>query len=97
MWFLYILIGLIFGGLFVYFYLKPKMKTFVEMDNKTLQINQELINETSNLKFELTELNAQKKEILNSISDLEKNANDISQKMLKQNIELANNSFEHQA
>ena len=73
------------------------MKACVEIDNETQQINQQLTVELSNLKFEITKLKAQKDEILNSISDLEKNANEVGQKMLKQNIELANNSFEHQA
>ena len=73
------------------------MKACIEIDNETQQINQQLTVELSNLKFEITKLKAQKDEILNSISDLEKNANEVGQKMLKQNIELANNSFEHQA
>ena len=35
MWFLFIVIGLIFGAGLVYLIQKPKMKTFVELDIKT--------------------------------------------------------------
>jgi hypothetical protein len=35
MWFLYIVIGLLFGAAIVYFIQKPKMRTFVELDTET--------------------------------------------------------------
>ena len=97
MWFLYILIGLTIGALLVYFIQKPKMKTFVELDTKTAQENKALQVELAGLQIELAELNTRKSEILNSMSDLEKQAQEAGQKLLAQNIELANSNFEHQA
>jgi hypothetical protein len=35
MWFLYIVIGLLIGSLFVYVIQRPKMKTFVSLDEQT--------------------------------------------------------------
>lgn len=97
MWFLYILIGLTIGALLVYFIQKPKMKTFVELDTKTAQENEALQVELAGLQIELAELNTRKSEILNSMSDLEKQAQEAGQRLLAQNIELANSNFEHQA
>lgn len=97
MWFLYIIIGLLFGAGIVYFIQKPKMKTFVKLDTETAQTNQSLQVECAGLQIEIAELTTRRTEILNSISDLEKQAQEAGQKMLAQNLELANSSFEHQA
>lgn len=91
------MIGLLLGAGVVYFIQKPKMKTFAKLDAETAQINQSLQVEYAGLQIEIAELTARRSEVLNSISDLEKQAQEAGQKMLAQNLELANSNFEHQA
>lgn len=97
MWFLYIVIGLLFGAAIVYFIQKPKMRTFVELDAETAQTNKELQIELAGLQIEIAGLNSRKEEVLTGISDLEKQAREAGQKLLAHNYELANSEFEYQA
>ena len=97
MWFLYILIGLIVGALIVYLILKPRMKAFIALDTETAQTNKDLQIEYAGLQIEIASLNSRREEVLKGISDLEKQAREAGQKLLEQNYELANTSFEHQA
>lgn len=97
MWFIYIAIGLLIGALFVYVVQKPKMRTFVELDEKTAQANKELQVELAGLQIELAGLNNRRDEVITSIAALEKQAQEAGQKMLEQSYKLAETSFEHQA
>ena len=97
MWFLYIVIGLLFGAAIVYFIQKPKMRTFVELDTETAQTNKELQVELAGLQVEIAGLSSRKEEVITGIADLEKQAHEAGQKLLAQNYELANSEFEHQA
>ena len=97
MWFLYIVIGLLFGAAIVYLIQKPKMRTFVELDTETAQTNKELQIELAGLQIEIAGLNSRKEEVLTGIADLEKQAREAGQKLLAHNYELANSEFEHQA
>ncbi len=97
MWFLYIVIGLLFGAAIVYFIQKPKMRSFVELDTETAQTNKELQVELAELQVEIAGLSSQKEEVITGIADLEKQAHEAGQKLLAQNYELANSEFEHQA
>lgn len=97
MWFLYIVIGLLFGAVAVYFIQKPKMRTFVELDAETAQTNKELQIELAELQVEIAGLSSRKEEVITGIADLEKQAQEAGQKLLAQNYELANSEFEHQA
>ena len=97
MWFLYIVIGLLFGAAIVYFIQKPKMRTFVELDAETAQTNKELQVELAELQVEIAGLSSRKEEVITGIADLEKQAHEAGQKLLAQNYELANSEFEHQA
>lgn len=73
------------------------MRTFVELDTETAQTNKQLQIELAGLQIEIAGLNSRKEEVLNGIADLEKQAREAGQKLLEQNYELANTSFEHQA
>ena len=97
MWFLYIVIGLIIGALFVYVIQRPKMKTFVALDEQTAQTNKELQITLTGLQIEIASLDARKTTVLNSIADLEKQAQEAGQKFLDQSKQLAETNFEHQA
>lgn len=97
MWFLYIVIGLLFGSLFVYVIQRPKMKTFVSLDEQTAQTNKELHIELTGLQIEIAGLANRKTEILNGIADLEKQAKEAGQKFLEQSRQLAETNFEHEA
>lgn len=97
MWFLYIVIGLLIGSLFVYVIQRPKMKTFVSLDEQTAQTNKELHIELTGLQIEIAGLANRKTEILNGIADLEKQAKEAGQKFLEQNRQLAETNFEHEA
>ena len=97
MWFLYIVIGLIIGALFVYVIQRPKMKTFVALDEQTAQTNKELQITLTGLQIEIASLDARKTTVLNSIADLEKQAQEAGQKFLDQSKHLAETNFEHQA
>lgn len=97
MWFLYIVIGLLIGSLFVYVIQRPKMKTFVSLDEQTAQTNKELHIELTGLQIEIAGLANRKTEILNGIADLEKQAKEAGQKFLEQSRQLAETNFEHEA
>lgn len=97
MWFLYIVIGLLIGSLFVYVIQRPKMKTFVSLDEQTAQANKELHIELTGLQIEIAGLANRKTEILNGIADLEKQAKEAGQKFLEQSRQLAETNFEHEA
>lgn len=97
MWFIYIAIGLLIGALFVYVVQKPKMRTFVELDEKTAQTNKELQIEFAGLQIELAGLNSRRDEVMTSIAQLEKQAQEAGQKMFEQNYQLAETNFEHSA
>ncbi len=97
MWFLYIVIGLLIGSLFVYVIQRPKMKAFVSLDEQTAQTNKELHIELTGLQIEIAGLANRKTEILNGIADLEKQAKEAGQKFLEQSRQLAETNFEHEA
>ena len=94
---IYALAGFLVGALLIYIIEKPKMKNFVQQDQETASANKKLQDEFAHLQLELTLLRNQKEEVLNSIKALEQQAKDAGQKMLEQNYELAETSFEHQA
>lgn len=73
------------------------MKAFIALDTETAQTNKDLQIEQAGLQIEIASLNSRREEVLKGISDLEKQAREAGQKLLEQNYELANTSFEHQA
>lgn len=97
MWFIYLAIGLLIGAVVVYVVQKPKMKTFIELDEKTAQANKELQIEFAGLQIELAGLNSRRDEVMTSIAQLEKQAQEAGQKMFEQNYQLAETNFEHSA
>ena len=97
MWFIYLIIGLLIGAVVVYVVQKPKMKTFIELDEKTAQANKELQIEFAGLQIELAGLNSRRDEVMTSIAQLEKQAQEAGQKMFEQNYQLAETNFEHSA
>lgn len=97
MWFIYLAIGLLIGAVVVYVVQKPKMKTFIELDEKTAQANKELQIEFAGLQIELAGLNSRRDEVMTSIVQLEKQAQEAGQKMFEQNYQLAETNFEHSA
>lgn len=104
MWFLFIVIGLIFGAGLVYLIQKPKMKTFVELDIKTAQKNQklekkkqELEDQLINLKISYADIQSRHDEYLTNLGRLESWGKEACEKLYQQNLELANESFEYQA
>ena len=82
MWFICLIIGLVCGAYVVYTIQQPKMKAFVQLDEQTASKNQEL-------QVELAALQTRKTEVLSNLDDLEKQAQDASQKFLEQNQNLA--------
>lgn len=90
MWFIYLLIGLALGALTVYVIQKPKLKITQQLDEKTAQTNQAL-------QVELASLTVRRDEILTSIANLEKQAQEAGQKFMEQNRQLAETQFEQSA
>lgn len=90
MWFICLLIGLALGALAVYVVQKPKLKTVQQLDEKTAQTNQAL-------QVELASLTARRDEILTSMANLEKQAQEAGQKFMEQNRQLAETQFEQSA
>lgn len=90
MWFICLLIGLMLGALAVYVVQKPKLKTIQQLDEKTAQANQAL-------QIELASLTARKDEILTSMANLEKQAQEAGQKFMEQNRQIAEVQFEQSA
>ena len=90
MWFIYLLIGLALGALIVYVVQKPKLKAVQQLDKETAQTNQAL-------QIELASLNARRDEILMSMANLEKQAQEAGQKFMEQNRQLAETQFEQSA
>lgn len=90
MWFIYLLIGLALGALIVYVVQKPKLKAVQQLDEETAQTNQAL-------QIELASLNARRDEILMSMANLEKQAQEAGQKFMEQNRQLAETQFEQSA
>ena len=104
MWFLFIIIGLVFGAGLVYLIQKPKMKTFIELDIKTAQKNQklekkkqELEDQLANLKISYADIQSRHDEYLTNLGRLEAWGKEACEKLYQQNLELANTNFEQQA
>ena len=82
MWFICLIIGFACGAYLIYTIQEPKMKSFVKLDEQTASKNQEL-------QIELATLQTRKDEVLSNLNDLEKQAQEASQKFLEQNQKLA--------
>ena len=87
MWFICLIIGLLCGAFIVYTVQEPKLKTFVELDKQTAEENQKL-------QIELATLQTRKNEVLSTINELEKQAQDAGQKFLEQNQKIAEMQLE---
>ena len=75
MWFICLIIGFACGAYLIYTIQEPKMKSFVKLDEQTASKNQEL-------QIELATLQTRKDEVLSNLNDLEKQAQEASQKFL---------------
>ena len=93
MWFIYLAIGLLIGAVVVYVVQKPKMKTFIELDEKTAQANKELQIEFAGLQIELAGLNSRRDEVMTSIAQLEKQAQEAADLFYQSKMEVAQNKL----
>lgn len=73
-----VIIGILVGGLGIYFVLKPKLKTVQQIDQQTLDQNQKIQQENKqlvqdNIKFSKDKISLESKveELKNSITNLE--------------------------
>lgn len=94
---LFLLIGLLLGLIILSIYYRPKLKTFQQLDEETLQKNKEIQNEFIQLNKEYSSLTAKKEEILSNISILQKQAEETSNALYEKSYELANEKMSQAA
>lgn len=87
---LFILIGALVGAGILYVVIKPKLKATQELDEATKLQNEELHTELVALEKQHAALTARRQEIQNSITLLEKQAEESSNAIYKKSWELAN-------
>ena len=107
---LYILIGLIVGGLGIYLLLRPKLKITVEKNIAIEQANEQLEIKNSNLKeinehreklLEETtqkyyEMGAKREEIKNALEDLKETQQKAAEDLYSQALNIAENSYQQE-
>lgn len=94
---LFLFIGLLLGLIILSIYYRPKLKTFQQLDEETLQKNKEIQNEFIQLNKEYSSLTAKKEEILSNISILQKQAEETSNALYEKSYELANEKMSQAA
>jgi hypothetical protein len=89
-----IILGIVIGGLGIYFVLKPKITATQELDQETLVQNQKIHEENTyltqtNIKFTKDKISLESKvdELKNSISNLEEASRTAAEKLYKSNME----------
>lgn len=94
---LFLFLGFIIGSLIIYFWLKPKLKSFQAID-------EDIITKNENMKIELNELNkeysillAKRDEVVTNLATLKKQAEESTNNLYEKSYELANEKMSQAA
>lgn len=94
---LFLFLGFIIGSLIIYFWLKPKLKSFQTID-------EDIISKNENMKIEFNELNreysillAKRDEVVTNLATLKKQAEESTNNLYEKSYELANEKMSQAA
>lgn len=87
---LFLFLGILLGAIAIYIIVKPKLKSIQQMDEETLNKNEQLRADLLELSKDYSSLSAKKEEILASITTLKKQAEETSNALYEKSYDLAN-------